>query len=258
MPLNYTSSVRLAKPSTNYPAWDVPLNANADALDALSAIGGLAVAPAETPSSSLSVRVAPGVYGRPDGTAGTLAVGVTLTLPASGTTVVYLDASGTAQQAGAFPTTACVRLATVITGTASVVAVADARVVAATTGTDARPYLPTAGGKLADGGDVATGTVTGSRLATDPTQKLGFWGAAPVVQPSGAPQAAVTAPTTGAAALAQVGPTNTADVSPSINGNFAAINTQLSAALADLAASRATVNALRAALVAAGLIKGSA
>lgn len=45
-------------------------------------------------------------------------------------------------------------------------------------------YLPLAGGSMDDAANIATGTTTGSKLATNNTQKLGFWGATPVVQPS--------------------------------------------------------------------------
>lgn len=44
---------------------------------------------------------------------------------------------------------------------------------------------------LLDGSDVQLGTEVGTRLATAASQKLGFFGVPPVVQPSGADQAAV-------------------------------------------------------------------
>lgn len=49
---------------------------------------------------------------------------------------------------------------------------------------------------LADQVDFALSTTTGSMIGTAATQKLGFWGATPKVQPSGANQAAVSAPAT--------------------------------------------------------------
>lgn len=52
--------------------------------------------------------------------------------------------------------------------------------------------LDLAGGTLTDGANIAVGTVTGTKLATAVTQKLGFFNSAPVVQPLGADQAAVT------------------------------------------------------------------
>lgn len=79
--------------------------------------------------------------------------------------------------------------------------------------------------------------VTGTRIGTAVTQKLGFWGVATVVQPASANQAAIGTLTT-------IANTDTVDQSTGINANFAAIKTLL--------------NQLRSDLVAAGLIKGSA
>lgn len=65
---------------------------------------------------------------------------------------------------------------------------------------------------LAEGVDIATGTVTGSKFGTSTQQKLGFWNKTPVVQPVGATQAAAVttvgsavATTTGTAASTTTG-----------------------------------------------------
>ncbi len=87
------------------------------------------------------------------------------------------------------------------------------------------------------------GTTTGSKIGTAVGQKIGMWGVTPVVQPSGASQAAITDSTGGTAGftLSDV----TASHSQSIlNNNFASLNRQL--------------DAFRTALVAAGVIKGAA
>lgn len=87
---------------------------------------------------------------------------------------------------------------------------------------------------LADGDNLALGTVTGTKIGTSVSQKLGFWNATPVVQPASASQAAVV--TTAATQTTPYG--------------FA---TQAQAdALVTL------VNALRTALVNIGAIKGAA
>jgi hypothetical protein len=44
--------------------------------------------------------------------------------------------------------------------------------------------LPLAGGSLADGANLALGSSTGTQLGTSSTQKLGIWGAVPIVRPS--------------------------------------------------------------------------
>ena len=60
MATSYTPNTKLGKPAVADRNWNVPLNANADLLDALAPIGGLCVSPVEVPSASLNVRVAPG------------------------------------------------------------------------------------------------------------------------------------------------------------------------------------------------------
>jgi len=99
---------------------------------------------------------------------------------------------------------------------------------------------------LNDGSNIVLGTTTGSKIGTLATQKLGFWNAAPVVQPAGAAQAALTNSTGGTAdgTLSAVGVTNTGDRSADINNNFTELHTLL--------------NAIRTALVDAGLMKGEA
>lgn len=88
-----------------------------------------------------------------------------------------------------------------------------------------------AGTAIADGTNFSYGTSMGTRIGTAATQKLALWGVTPVVQPSGATQAAPAAYVTGAFGL-------DSDVKMH--------------ALYDL------VVAMRTALVAAGIIKGGA
>jgi hypothetical protein len=54
---------------------------------------------------------------------------------------------------------------------------------------------------LAEGANLIPGTTTGSKIGDSVTQKLGFWNVAPIVQPSGAAQAAPAAYSTGAYGL---------------------------------------------------------
>jgi hypothetical protein len=106
--------------------------------------------------------------------------------------------------------------------------------------------LLSAGLTLGDGGNVAVGTATGSKIGTAAAQKLGFFGATPVSQPAGASEAAIANNTGGTAngSMAAVAATNSADQSSVINKNFTELWTLLSA--------------LRTALVNLGLLKGSA
>lgn len=87
---------------------------------------------------------------------------------------------------------------------------------------------------LNDGSNIAVGTGTGTKIGTAASQKLGFYNATPVVQPVGAAQAAVAA----------TGSTNSSPYGYTTAAQADAIVT--------------LVNALRAALVAEGLIKGAA
>lgn len=85
--------------------------------------------------------------------------------------------------------------------------------------------------KLLNGRNIQVGTVTGSKIGTSTLQKIGFYDVAPIVQRSGSAQAAVS---------------GTADSTYSAN-EVTLIN--------DLTT---LINELRAALVAIGIIKGSA
>lgn len=87
---------------------------------------------------------------------------------------------------------------------------------------------------VADATDIAVNTGTGTKIGTATGQKLAFHNATPVVQRSGAAQAAVA--TTGATNVAPFGYTTAAQADAIVT----------------------LVNELRAALVAKGLIKGSA
>lgn len=83
----------------------------------------------------------------------------------------------------------------------------------------------------------------GVLLAETSTEKLGFWGATPVVQPSGAAQADQGAMTFSAGSI-DTGTDMTAAQAAALEADIAALDT--------------IVTALRSALVTAGIIKGSA
>lgn len=96
---------------------------------------------------------------------------------------------------------------------------------------------------LGDAVNIVAKTTTGTKIGTQTTQKFGFWNATPVVQPAGANQAALTDSTTGTAGFTLVD-VGVVFSQANINNNFASLNRQ--------------VNAFRDALIASGLIKGSA
>jgi hypothetical protein len=87
---------------------------------------------------------------------------------------------------------------------------------------------------IGDGADLVFATATGSRIGTGTTQKLSFYGATPIVQRSGAAQAAVA--TTASSQVTPFGYTTGSQADGIVT----------------------LLNELRASLVALGLIKGSA
>lgn len=104
---------------------------------------------------------------------------------------------------------------------------------------------------LAEGANIATGTTTGSKIATSVSQKLGFWNATPIVQPAGASQAAVT-----------LGNTDSEISGLTIGASYTqaevqALRDKCEELADDLRALSTLVHAQRTALVNAGLIKGS-
>jgi hypothetical protein len=232
----YTPNLQLAMPASGDRTWNVPVNGNALALDELTPIGSLAVTTAEVPSATLDVRVAAGSYLRQDGSIASFAGMASQAIPASSTKMLYLDltSSGALTVAAAWPTTAHVRLGTIATTSTTISSIADARVAFGVLGA------------YADGVNLTLGSGVGTQIATAAAQKLAFWGKTPVVQPAGAAQAALVDSTGGSigTTLAAVTATNSTDQSAVINANFASVNNLL--------------EALRAAAVAAGLIKGSA
>ena len=134
MATSYSANVRLQKPATSDRQWDIPINANTDALDAMTALGSLVVTTTETPSATRQVRIAGGSFIRADGTIGAFGGASAVAIPASSTVCLWLDASGQLATGPAFPPSAHLRLAQVVAGSATITQVIDARVQCATAG----------------------------------------------------------------------------------------------------------------------------
>src|SRR4051794_18889878 len=94
MSITYTANARLQKPAVADRNWDVPVNANVDALDALNPVGTLVVTTTETPSTTLNVRVTPGSFKKADGTIVAYAGTTSIALTASATNYLYLTDAG--------------------------------------------------------------------------------------------------------------------------------------------------------------------
>jgi hypothetical protein len=170
----YTPNIQLGQPATGDRSWGTPLNVNAATLDGLAPIGGLCVTLTEVPSATLNVAVSAGSYLKQDGTVGTYAGTSSEAITLSSTKVLYLDltASGALTVGASFPTTAHIRLATVATGVTTVSSITDARIACNTVGT------------ILDGINLTVGSTTGTQIGTATTQKLGFFGHTPAVQPT--------------------------------------------------------------------------
>lgn len=174
MSTSYTTNAKLAMPGLGDPSWSTPINGNAAALDALNPVGDLCVTTKEVPSTTLNVAVAGGVVLAQDGSTVTYAGTSSQAIAASSTKSVFLDgtSSWALTVAASFPTTPHVKLAVVVTGSATITSV-----------TDSRQCFNVAG-SWADGVNITLGTTSGSAIGTASTQKLGLWGATPVVRPT--------------------------------------------------------------------------
>lgn len=222
MPDTFTSSVGLRKPADNAQDWDTLLNANFDLLDALAALGSLAVATTEVPSTTLNVKVSAGTFRQSDGTLATYSGTASQALTLSATNYLYLTNAGvlTVNTSGFPADTFHVRLAIVTAGATTVTAVADARLFAFSTG-----KLRPASASQAAAAALTSATLTNSTTGT-PSTTIGDVGGA----------------------FSQSGLNN-------IHASFA---TQINALRVDLSAVRTLANELRTALVTVDVIKGSA
>lgn len=107
---------------------------------------------------------------------------------------------------------------------------------AVATSTSLASYLPLTGGAMSEGGNIATGTSTGTKIATSANQAIGFYGATPLAQQAGAAQAVLAATLT----LTGADTMSAANVTTEIDNL------------------KTLVNELRNTIVALGLIKGAA
>lgn len=186
MSTTYTARARLAKPDDHDASWGTPLRADLDALDGFNAVGALAVTTTETPSTTLHVRVTAGDFVAGDGTFTSYAGTGSIAMTASMTNYLYLTDVGvlTVNTTGYPAATQLVRLATVVAGSSTITSITDDRIPINSGGvtTAGAAYLLKGGDSITDAANFVLGTTTGTQLGTGPTQKLGFYGATPVVQ----------------------------------------------------------------------------
>ena len=227
----YSANAQLQKPATSDRNWDVPINANVDVVDAMTAIGGLVVTPIEVPSASLHVRVSPGNYVKSDGTVVKFAGAASFTVSASSTVYLWLTDAGVLVAGASFPTTAHLRLAHAVVGATSVTQIVDERIQCSVTGSGL--------GFVLKGGDTMTGALTiaspttGTAVAVaDPVNRLvGFFGVTP------ASQATSLNPLTalgGGAATDTLSDVGSAFSQSVLNNNFASLSAKVDALIAAL------------------------
>jgi len=126
MSTTYTTNAALQKPAVADRNWNTPLNANADALDGMTAVGSLCGTTNEIPSTSLTLKVSGCTYIKADNSLDVYAGG-TIALTASIDNYVFLDGSGTLTKDTAFPTTPHYRVCVATCGTTTITAIVDAR-----------------------------------------------------------------------------------------------------------------------------------
>jgi hypothetical protein len=226
----YTPNAGLQKPATSDRNWDVPINANANMLDGMTAIGGLAVTFTEYPSATLQVSVAAGNFLHSDGTVVNYEGASTYAIPASSTVYLWLTDDGVLSSGSAFPSTVHLRLAQVVSGSSSITQIVDERVQCSVMGTGL--------GFVLKAGDTMTGPLTIASpssgppvIFVDPVNTLvGFFGASP------AGQAAALSPLTTSVGFAS---DSLEDVGASysqsaLNDNFASLAAKVDALIAAL------------------------
>ena len=234
MPTTYSANARLLKPGAADRQWDLPINANTDALDAMTAIGSLVVTTTESPSKTLQVRIATGSFVGTNGTVGLYRGSSACAVPANATVFLWLDGAGSLTSGPAFPTTAHLRLAHVVSGPTSVTQVVDERVQCRLAGSGA--------GFVQKAGDTMSGPLTISAAASssggqplvvaDPiNQLMGFFGATPASQAPALTPLVAPAGTTVADTLADVGSSFS---QPTLNNNFASLASKVDGLIATL------------------------
>jgi hypothetical protein len=165
----YTANLNVPKPDAGNTGYVATWNANQDLYDGLAALGALAVAAKEVPSSTLNVKVAAGSFRKSDGSIVAYAGTASQACTTATTNYVFLNDAGTLiVNTTGFPAN-CVRLATVIAGATTITSIVDARVpwslagvgtptIAAGPGAGTGPTVTVTGNDRAGRISVTTGT----------------------------------------------------------------------------------------------------
>jgi hypothetical protein len=229
MATTYTTNVRLQMPAASDRHWDVPLNANAQYLDSLNALSGLAVTTLEAPSASLSCRISAGTFVKSNGTLVTFGGTASLALPAGVTSFVWLTDSGVPGVGLTYPATTYVPLAQVTTAVTTILNISDTRAAYQSVGANT-VFVAKAGDTITGLLQIVSPSTGTAILSIDPiNQLIGFFGATPASQ--AAKIIAMTDSTGGTAGgtLVNVGSTYT---QANLNNNFASLTATVNALVA--------------------------
>lgn len=214
MPGSLTPNLSIPLMAFNDPTWNVKINAIFSMLDGLGALGALAVATKESPSTSLNVKVSAGTWRLANGTTGSYAGTGSQACTTSATNYLWLtDAGVLTLSTSAFPTSGnFIPLAVVVAGASTITSITDARspwqgrgghigfgvgtpTIAAGAGAGASPTLAISGSDQAGAITVTTGT-SPSASAVVATITFGMvFGSTPrmvAIQPGGVNAAALT------------------------------------------------------------------
>lgn len=180
----YTPNLALAQPAQGDRSWNTPVNGNSTILDNLNAIGDLSVTTAQQPSTNLQVNVAAGLYLNQAGAVSAYAGNAGVSMTGGGSNYLYLTNGGTfTVSTVGWPAspTLYIPIANVVAGASTITSITDYRAPFTVAGP---AWLPTAGGAMTDGANVSLGTGTGTQIGTAASQKIGFYGTTPVIQPT--------------------------------------------------------------------------
>jgi hypothetical protein len=227
----FTANAHLQMPATSDRNWDVPINANAETLDGMTAIGGLAATTSEIPSTTLHVKVSSGNYIKSDGTIVSFAGNPAFAVPASSTVYLWLTDIGILSSGSSFPTSAHLRLAQVVSGPTSVSQVVDQRIQCSVAGTGLGFVLKAGDTMTGPLTVVSPGTSTPLVVADSINRLIGFFGATPASQAAVLAPLVSSSPGVASNTLSDVGTTFSQTL---LNNNFASLAAQVDGLIAAL------------------------
>lgn len=176
----FTANTAMPVPASGDSPWATYYQTAFAMIDAFTPVGALAVSLHETPSTSLNVAVAAGVFENRAGAKVTYGGASSHAMTASTTNYVYLTDGGTLTvNTTGFPSTGTyhVPLATVVAGSSSITSIVDSRVAFGSVGGTNGTFVGTL--IVQSGGGTSALTVNAS------TPAIGFFNATPVGQQTG-------------------------------------------------------------------------